>query len=297
MHLGRSWDGTPPSAEVAKQHDALIDTALSAGCSQFDHADIYCRGISEELFGDYLTRHPNLRDTVHLTSKCGIRFADHPHPGDPGRYDFSTQHIVSSVEDSLRRLQTDYLDTLLLHRPDLLGEPQAVAEAFVQLHESGKVRAFGVSNHNAQQIRLLQKALPFALTANQLEYSLARPELVSSGAMVDRTDGTYTHADGLLDFCRLENITVEAYSPLARGSITTGEAPLPTAVRALATEYGVAPETIACAWILRHPAGIVPVTGTTQPDRLKACLAARELTLSREHWYGLLIAALGRPLP
>ena len=297
MHLGASWDDAPIPSEVVSHHDLLIDTALSGGIRHFDHADIYCRGKSETLFGNYLSRHPDLRKTLHLTTKCGIRFKDDPTPGVPGRYDFSPDYIIASVDGSLRRLQTDYIDTLLLHRPDLLGEPQAVAEAFVRLKEGGKVRAFGVSNHNAQQIRLLQKNLPFPLTTNQLECSLVRPELIASGAMVNRTDDTCTHTDGLLDFCRLENITIEAYSPLARGTVTTGDEILPSTVQTLAAEYGVAPETIAFAWLLRHPAGIVPVTGTTNPQRLEACLAAHDLHLTREHWYQLLTAALDRPLP
>ncbi|HYM87054.1 MAG TPA: aldo/keto reductase, partial [Pseudoxanthomonas sp.] len=159
MHLSQAWDATAITADEISTTLRQVDTALEQGITLFDHADIYARGKSEQLFGEALRQIPELRGRIVLQSKCGIRFADDPQPGVPARYDFSHQHIVGSVEGILQRLSTGHLDLLLLHRPDPLAQPQEVARAFDDLQRSGKVRHFGVSNHSASQISLLQKHL------------------------------------------------------------------------------------------------------------------------------------------
>ena len=304
MPLGGSWDDTPHDPARVDPALRLIDTALEAGLTAFDHADIYCRGKSETVFGLAMKQRPALRDHIFLQSKCGIRFANDPSPGSPQRYDFSREHILASVDGSLRRLQTDRLDTLLLHRPDALAEPEEIASAFDELRRAGKVLDFGVSNHNAAQMERLAAALPFPLFTNQLEFSLRRHELVSDGFLTDRPDAAYTASHGLLDACLRLGVGLQAWGPLAQGRLFNpgpdaplAEHELASALHRLAEHRGADPETVAMAWILRHPARIAPVTGTCNPDRLRKCAAALDLVLSREEWYGLLHAARGGPLP
>ncbi len=304
MHLGGSWNANPPTSEEKNKAALLIETALEQGINFFDHADIYTRGKSETVFGEILAASPGLRETIILQSKCGIRFPDTPTPGAPGRYDFSYAHILLSVEDSLTRLQTDYLDILLLHRPDPLVDPLEVARAFDELHKSGKVRYFGVSNHTAGQIALLQKYVHQPLIANQVELNLLHSGLITEGILANQDGVTYTAALGTLDYCRLHGIMIQAWAPVAGGNLI---APGPNAdaaaqrvaplIARLAEEKGTTREAVALAWLLRHPAGIQPVVGTTNRDRLIASCAADSVTLSREEWYALLVAARGKPVP
>ncbi|MCB9135045.1 MAG: aldo/keto reductase [Anaerolineales bacterium] len=310
MKLGGNW--TPaPAADEEKHHAAhLIETALEQGINFFDHADIYTRGKSESVFGEILTASPGLRETIILQSKCGIRFPDDPTPGVPARYDFSYAHILLSVDNILARLQTEYLDILLLHRPDPLMEPEEVAHAFDELHASGKVRHFGVSNHTAGQIALLQKYLNQPLVANQVELNLLHSGLISEGILANQRDVPHTAAMGTLDYCRLHGIMIQAWAPVAGGSLIdprpdadTDVQRDPAAQRAaaliarLAAEKSTTREAIALAWLLRHPAGIQPIIGTTNRDRLIASCAADTVALSREEWYALLVAARGKPVP
>ena len=282
MGMGGSWDATPlGDGDVARAANAVA-TAVDLGITLFDHADIYCRGKSEEVFGRLLADQPGLRDRVVLQSKCGIRFADDPAPGVPARYDFSRDHIVASVEASLRRLRTSHLDILLLHRPDPLWEPDEVAHAFDSLHASGKVRHFGVSNHTAAQIAALQSTIDQPIVANQVQLSVT----------------------GTLDYCREHHILVQAYSVMGKGTRLVPGVDADAADRAtadlitrLAHRHVVSREAIVVAWILRHPAGIQPVLGTRTPERLRACCEADGVSLSREEWYALLTAAQGEPLP
>lgn len=303
MQLSRAWDDTDPTAEERRQAARLIETALEQGINLFDHADIYARGKSERLFGDWLAASPSRRDELILQSKCGIRFAHDPQPDSPGRYDFSHAHLIASVEGSLRRLRTDHLDLLLLHRPDPLGAPEEVARAFDDLHRSGKVRHFGVSNHTASQIALLRAHVDRPLVANQVEISLLHHHLINEGVIAATHGTAYTASAGTLDECRRQGILLQAWSPLAGGRIShpeTAEAALrPTAeaVALIAARHGVSPEAILLAWLLRHPAGIQPVIGTTRPDRLAAACAADGIELSREEWYALFTAARGGPVP
>ena len=275
--------------------EALIMTALEGGVDFFDHADFYGNHQSEVRFGEVLAANPSLRDRMIVQSKCGIR---------TGFYDSSYEHIVASAENSLRKLHTDHLDALLIHRPDALAEPEEIARAFRDLKESGKVRYFGVSNHTPGQIDLLRRHVRQPLVANQVEISLLHLPLIDEGVVANTTGHAYASAAGTLDYCRLHDIRVQAWSPLASGKLaSTSEFSDPavrdtaTLLRQLADAKGVTPEAIQLAWLLRHPAGIQPIVGTTDPVRLVACAAADEVPLSREEWYALFTAARGGRVP
>lgn len=304
MHLSRIWDDAPTTAEERRNTQALVETALAQGINLFDHADIYARGKSEALFGDLLRRTPGLRERIVLQSKCGIHFAGSPEPDSPGRYDFSRRHIVESVEGSLRRLHTDHLDLLLLHRPDPLMEPAEVAAAFDELHNAGKVRHFGVSNHTAAQISLLRKSVRQPLVANQVELSLLHHHLIDEGIVFNQHGTAYTASAGALDYCREHAILLQAWSPLATGrlggsvdNVEPALRPVAETVDQLAKRHGCSVEAILIAWLLRHPAGIQPIVGTTNADRLVASCKADGIELTREEWYALFTAARGARVP
>lgn len=274
--------------------ERFIQTALELGANFFDHADIYGSGRCEEIFADAIDMSPSVREKMIIQSKCGIR---------RGMYDFSKEHILSSVDGILKRLRTDYLDVLLLHRPDALCEPEEVAEAFEQLHSAGKVRHFGVSNHNPGQIQLLQKYVKQPIVANQLQLSLTNATMITAGLHVNMLDGDAVGRDGgVLDFCRLSDITIQPWSPFQYGffeGVFLGSDKYPELnkkIDELAAKYGVSNTTIVMAWLLRHPAKFQPVTGTMNIDRLRDCVAAMDITLTREEWYALLLAA-GNTLP
>lgn len=275
-----------------KEVSAFIETALENGTNFFDHADIYGGGKSEIVFGKAVS--PSKRDNIIIQTKCGIR---------PGRFDFSYEHIISSVNGSLERLGTDYIDVLLLHRPDALMEPEEVARAFDELKTSGKVRHFGVSNQNPTQIQLLQSCLDMPLCVNQLQFSIMHAPMIQSGFNVNMYNDSATNRDGgVLDFCRLNKITVQPWSPMQYGFfegcfVDNRKFPkLNKVLGEIAKEYGVSKTTIAFAWILRHPAKMQPITGTTNLQRLKDCIKASEITLTREQWYEIYRAA-GNVLP
>lgn len=278
---------------------AALDAACEAGIRLFDHADIYRDGRAETVFGEWLRARPGRREQICIQSKCGVR---------PGRYDSSRAHILAAVDGSLRRLGTPYLDILLLHRPDPLVEPDEVAEAFERLSSAGKVRHFGVSNMNVHQLRHLQRALAQPLVVNQLEMSLGKLDWVEAGVRVNQPAGATAHfADGLLEHCGREGIQLQAWGALARG-LFSGRALEDAAahiagaarqVRALANQKATTPESIVLGWLMRHPAGIQPVIGTTRPERIGACRDAARIAaeLSREEWYALYLHARGGPLP
>lgn len=280
------------SKDVATQ---VLNTALEAGANFFDHADIYGAGECESIFADLLPMHDDVRETLILQSKCGIRKGI--------SFDFSKAHILASVDGILQRLKTDYLDVLLLHRPDALMEPEDVAEAFDVLHGNGKVRHFGVSNQNPAQIRLLQKYVKQPLVANQLQLSIMNASMITQGLHINMNEDVSVDRDGsILDFCRLNDMTIQAWSPFQYGffeGVFIDNAKFPELNKKLAEigeSYGVSKTTIAMAWLLRHPAKIQPVTGTMNPGRLQECLKATEITLSREEWYAIYLAA-GYTLP
>ncbi|WP_339321209.1 aldo/keto reductase family oxidoreductase [Paenibacillus sp. FSL W8-0194] len=274
--------------------ERFVQTALELGANFFDHADIYGGGACEEIFADAIHMNSDIRENIILQSKCGIR---------PGMFDFSKEHILNSVDGILKRLKTDYLDVLLLHRPDALVEPEEVAEAFDQLESSGKVRHFGVSNQNPMQIQLLKKAVKQPIVANQLQLSITNATMISSGINVNMENESAVNRDGsVLDFCRLHDITIQPWSPFQYGffeGVFLGNDKFPELnqkIDEIAAKYGVTSTTIAIAWLLRHPANMQPVIGTMNLERLKDCIKASEITLSREEWYEIYRAA-GNILP
>ena len=276
-----------------KQADEFVDTALENGANFFDHADIYGRGKSETVFSKAIARYD--REKVILQSKCGIVSGK--------MFDFSYDHIVSSVDGILQRLNTDYLDVLLLHRPDALMEPEEVAKAFSHLKDTGKVRHFGVSNQNPYQMQLLKTGVKFPLCANQVQMSLAHTPMLDAGFSTNlHWDAGINRDGGILDFCRLNKITPQAWSPLQfgyfEGCFLDNERfpKLNETLGQLAEKYGVTKTSVAINWLLRHPAKIQPVTGTTNPQRLTECCRATEFTMTREEWYAIYQAA-GNVLP
>jgi len=275
-----------------KEAERFVATSLELGMNFFDHADIYGGGECEKIFGQAAKSFS--REKLLLQSKCGIR---------PNQYDFSKGHILSAVDGILSRLQTDYLDVLLLHRPDALVEPEEVAEAFDALQTAGKVRYFGVSNQNPMQIQLLQQYVKQSLVANQLQFSLAHASMVTQGTHVNMLDDAAVNRDGgVLDFCRLHGITIQPWSPFQHGFFKgpfIGDKrfkALNAKLDELALAYGTDSTAIALAWILRHPARMQPIVGTMDLQRLRACAKAAEVDFSREDWYALYLAA-GHTLP
>lgn len=306
MGLGGGFDKNATiTREVEQQARIFIETALELGINFFDHANIYARGRAEEVFGRILKEHPGMRSQMVLQSKCGIRWADDP-PGSPQRFDFSYGHIIESVDATLERLHTDYLDILLLHRPDVLMEGEEVARAFETLKKSGKVRYFGLSNHNRFQMEYLQHFVTYPLVANQLQMSLLHHGFAEVGISFNQAAPGYPDGwEGMMEYARLQGVMLQAWSPLDRGMLLKenlsqeSETVQHTAalVKQYAHEHGVPPEAIALAWLLRHPAGIVPITGTSKAERLRACVEADRVSLSREEWYRLFESARGKPMP
>jgi len=303
MGLGGGWDNQPVSERDIAEAHAAVEAALEIGITLFDHADIYTMGKAEQVFGELLRRQPSLREKILLQSKCGIRFGD---AQGPKRYDLSREYIIASVDGILQRLGVDYIDTLLLHRPDPLMEPGEVAQAWNELKASGKVRHIGVSNMHDGHLRMLRYYLPEAIAANQLEMSLLRHDWVENGTCFndDQRHGARNWGE-TLEYCRRHDIQLQAWGALARGWFT-GAAPADAPpqvhataalVRQLAEQRGVAGESIVLAWLLRHPVCIQPVIGSRHPDRIRACGAAEAVKLSREEWYQLYVTARGRELP
>ena len=278
-----------------KQAAAVVEKAMELGCNWFDHADIYGNGTSHRTFAKATKELGIRREDMFLQSKCGIVRGM--------GYDSSYRHIISAAEQILEELDTDYLDMLLLHRPDLLLEPEEVAEAFSRLEESGKVRAFGVSNYRTMTLKLLQKYLKQPVQANQLQFSLAHAGMLRAQAQSNTLDAGAADMDGeILDYCRLEDITVQAWSPFQYGMfkgtfLDSPEYPeLNSVLDDLALKYEADKTAIASAWIMRHPAGMQVIAGTTKPERLVSVCRGTELDLSREDWYRLYKSA-GNHLP
>ena len=306
MGLGGGWEKDVVLGESQEtQAEDFLAKALDLGINYFDHADIYAWGKAEEIFGRTLAKHPGLRSRIVIQSKCGIRWADDP-PGAPHRFDFSRGHILGAVEGTLRRLRTDYLDVLLLHRPDVLWEGEEIAEAFAVLKASGKVRYFGVSNLNRGAMEYLQHFLPAPLVANQLQMSLLHHDFAVAGISFNQSVPDYPNGwEGVLEYCRLNGVSLQAWSPLDKGVLSSTDlSGLPpaqrktaTLLRKMAEARGVPTEAIALAWLLRHPAIIMPVLGTIRPSRLEACAKATGVAMTREEWYGLFEAARGIGVP
>lgn len=277
-----------------KKVNAIIDCALENGINFFDHADIYGQGNSERLFGEYLKSHPGTREKILIQTKCAIH---------DGQYDFSKEHILRSVEGSLARLGVDYVDFLLLHRPDTLMEPDEVAEAFDALESSGKVRHFGVSNHNPMQIELLKTAVKQPITVNQLQFSVAEAGMVTSGMNANMKNAESVMHDGsVLEYSRIKNITIQTWSPFQfgffKGNFVDNEdyPKLNEKLAEIGEKYGLTKTGVAAAWIMRHPAGMQLIAGTMNPEHLREICKASDVTLSRAEWYEIYRAA-GHCLP
>ncbi|HEY4553227.1 MAG TPA: aldo/keto reductase family oxidoreductase [Bacillaceae bacterium] len=277
-----------------KEAERFVQAALEEGANFFDHADIYGKGACEEIFADAIHMNDNIREKIILQSKCGIR---------EGMFDFSKEYILQAVDGILQRLKTDYLDVLLLHRPDALVEPEEVAEAFDILESSGKVRHFGVSNQKPMQIELLKKYVKQPLVANQLQLSITNANMISNGINVNMLNDSAIDRDGsVLDYCRLHDITIQPWSPFQYGffeGVFLGSDKFPELNRTIdeiAEKYAVSNTTIATAWLLRHPANMQPIIGTMNIERLKDCCKATHISLTREEWYSIYRAA-GNVLP
>jgi predicted oxidoreductase len=289
-----SWNPAEVTAESRSLGRRAIITAYEAGYTLFDNADIYCHGEAERILGTVLQEVRDMRGRVLIATKGGIRPGGEPLPSAPPRYDFSTAHIVRACEQSLGRLGIETIDLYMLHRPDFLADPEEVACAFSQLRDAGKVRYFGVSNFRPSLLTALQVVCPMPLVVHQVEISLARLDAFT---------------DGTLDQCLIERITPMAWSPLAAGLIGDGarqllpsqEAYRPAAILpvldSIAAAHGTSRLAAALAWLLKHPARIQPIVGSTSPQRIREAVAATDLELTHEEWYRLLIAARGEPLP
>ncbi|MFO6491033.1 aldo/keto reductase [Hafnia alvei] len=278
----------------AAEAETFVQTALDLGANFFDHADIYGGGECERIFARAAKLNDDRREKVFLQSKCGIR---------KGLFDFSKEHILKSVDGILERLDTDYLDMLLVHRPDALMEPEEVAEAFDHLLNTGKVRRFGVSNQSPMQMALLQKFMSQKILANQLQLSITNSGMIRSGINVNMENASSVDHDGeVLNYCRLNDVTIQAWSPFQYGmfeGVFLGNPKFPELnqkIDEIAARYGVSNTTITTAWILRHPANMQMISGTMSTSHLKQICQACDITLTREEWYEIYRAA-GNELP
>ena len=277
-----------------KSVDAIMDTALGNGINFFDHADIYGGGNAERVFGGYLKRHGGCREKMMIQTKCAIH---------DGQFDFSKEHILKSVDGSLSRLGVDYIDVLLLHRPDTLMEPEEVAEAFDILEASGKVKYFGVSNQNMLQMELLKTAVKQPLIINQLQFSVTEAGMVTSGMNVNmKNPESVMHDGSFLEYSRIKNITIQAWSPFQYGFfegnfVDSDKYPvLNEKLAEIGEKYSISKTGVAAAWILRHPANMQIIAGTMNPEHLADICKASDVTLTRAEWYEIYRAA-GHKLP
>ncbi|VRG86173.1 aldo/keto reductase family oxidoreductase [Streptococcus pneumoniae] len=280
-----------------KEVDELVETALSVGINAFDLADIYGRGRCEELLGLVLKNRPDLREKMWIQSKCGIRIEEFTY------FDFSKDYIIKSVDGILQRLKIDHLDSLLLHRPDALMESDQVAEAFNLLYKQGKVRDFGVSNQNPMMMELLKKDVKQPLAVNQLQLSAAFTPGFESAFHVNMEDSQAAMRDGsIFEYCQLHDVVIQAWSVLQfgyfKGNFVGNEKfqALNQVLDRLAIKYGVTSSTIAISWILRYPAKMQAVVGTTNPKHLREVSRAANFSLTRKEWYEIYLAA-GNNLP
>ena len=270
----------------------VVNNALDLEIDFFDLADIYGGGKAEETLGKVIEMDPSIRERMLIQSKAGIR---------KGSYDFSKEHLLTSVDEILKRLQTDYLDVLLLHRPDALVEPEIVAEVFDELEKSGKVRNFGVSNHNPNQIELLKRYVKQPLIVNQMQFSVMHTGMVDAGINVNTKFDSGINRDGeILDYSRLEDITLQAWSPIKSGGdifVDNENYPEVNAkLKEIGERYGLSNSAVAIAWILRHPANMQAIVGTMTPERLTDYAKASEVRITHDEWYEIYRAA-GNKLP
>jgi predicted oxidoreductase len=296
MRLSPSWDPEKCDAAAIERGIRMLESAVDAGFTFIDHADIYGGTMCEAIHGRALDKHPDWRDRLVVATKCAVRGPDQP-KGAPHRYDFSGDYIRQSVEGSLKRLKLERIDLYQLHRPDWLADPEEIAAAFIELQKAGKVRHFGVSNFRPSLVNALQSALPFPLASNQVEIHFLRLD---------------PFEDGTLDQCLEKKMSPLAWSPLAGGRLAAaldekaappqdhdGQAAvfrLRPVLAAVAKQYGVSPLAILLAWQMRHPSRIIPILGTTRPEMMREAAKADTITLDRESWYNILFAARGKGL-
>lgn len=289
--------GSVEAPDIISEHEetaiCAITTAYECGITIFDHADIYAQGEAERVFGKVLKSIPDMRDRIVIVSKCGIRRAGDPDPDSPYRYDSSAGHIIWSCEETLKRLGTDRIDVYLLHRPDYLCDPDEVADAFSRLSQAGKVREFGVSNFSPTQLSTLQQACKKPLIVNQVEVSVARLKAFE---------------DGTLDQCYRSRITPMAWSPLAGGRLGSADPidlrdpdhahrlQIRETLDIIARAHDTSRSVTAIAWLLKHPSRMIPVIGSTNPDRIRELAGAANIHLTRDEWYRLLEAGHGQHL-
>ncbi len=297
MRISGSWDKEKVDEAAIERGIRSLESAVEAGYTFIDHADIYGDTTCEMIHGRALDRHPEWRDRLVVATKCGIRWEDEP-KGAPQRYDFSGDYIRQCIDGSLQRLKLERIDLYQLHRPDWLADPEDIAAALIDIQKAGKVRYFGVSNFRPSLVNALQKAVPFPLVSNQVEIHLLR---------------LATFEDGTLDQCLEKKMTPMAWSPLAGGRLAAAfndKADLPAdeataaivqrlrpVLADIAQAYSVTPLAIVLAWLMRHPSGIIPIIGTTRPEAIKEAAKADTITLDRESWYRILVATRGQRLP
>lgn len=303
-HLGGSWDHTPLTQDLKERANSLVRAAYEHGINHIDMADIYTVGKSDACIGYALAQNPGLREKLVLQQKAGIVLPKKLGGPGTGHYNYTAKHLIAVVEGSLKRLGTDYVDLLAFHRPDILVDFDEVANAVEHFRRHGMVRHFGVSNHSPLQIELLRKHLPVPLVVNQLELSLLHHYMLSNGILVNQTAAVFANTQEVFEYCRLHDITVQAWSPVAGGQLFAPAADAPDNVRALALRikelaetYNTTVEGVALGWLLRHPAGIQPILGTHSPERIASSVKADEVVLSHEDWYELLEIARGAPVP
>lgn len=302
--LGGSWDRSPITQDILDRADVLLHTIVEHGINFIDLADIYTWGKSNIAVGHVIKDDPGFRDKVILQSKVGITLPDEIEEGSTTVYNFSYERITTQVDKTLESLNTDHLDILLLHRPDALVEPEEVARAFDELQSSGKVRYFGVSNHTPFQIDLLKKYIDQPLVVNQVELNLLHNDLINDGLIFNTHGQSYSGAHGTLDYCRANEIHIQAWSPVAKGQLFNPSDDASETVKAtaqelarLAEQHNTNPNAVALAWLLRHPADIQPILGTKNPDRIADSIPADTVELSRLEWYTLLAKANGASVP
>ena len=294
MRAAATWNPAEATTERRAAGVKSHIAAFEAGYTLFDTADIYCRGVCEQILGQTLREVRGMRDKILVASKCGIRFGGDPIPTSPHRYDFSAEHILWSCDNSLKNLGIETIDLYMLHRPDLLMNPPEIAKAFDKLKSSGKVRHFGVSNFMPSFVSALQAHCPMPLVVNQVEIHIGRLD---------------PFTDGTLDQCIENTITPLSWSPLGGGWLGAGRTIKPDdpqkekkekiieALDQTAAEHNVSRTVIALAWLMKHPSGIIPIIGSNNPENIRDAAKADDVDLSREQWYKILLAARGKPLP
>jgi len=288
MNIAFGWEPDKVTAEDRRKGRQAVIAAWEAGYRIFDHADIYCAGVCESIFGEALKEVPGMRRDILVATKCGILFGGNPNPDSPGRYDFSAPHIIKSCELSLKRLGVDLIDIFYLHRPDILMNPDEVLGAFSALHSQGKVRAFAVSNFLPTTVAALQARLPWPLAANQVEIHPGRLDCF---------------VDGTLDQCLVMGMSPMAWSPLGGGHYAGGEGKnekdknLMAVLDATAKKYGVSRGVLVLAWLMKHPSGIIPIVGSANPKHILEMAGADKVEVGREDWYRIYVAARGEDMP